>query len=76
MVAELTVSEKKIVSALATGIAPLSRPWLPAAQAAGCSETELLETLKSFVQRGIVRKVAAVLDSHSMGLEGRWSRGA
>lgn len=68
MTQSLTSLEKRIVNALRGGLAPVSRPYLAAAEAAGCTEEEIIAALKSFSASGVVRKVAAVLDSHSVGL--------
>jgi siroheme decarboxylase len=69
-VTALTPLEKRVTGALRNGLAAVSRPYLAAAKEAGCTEDELLATLKGFVERGVVRKVAAVLDARSVGLDG------
>jgi siroheme decarboxylase len=70
MAESLTNTEKRVITALSAGLAPVSRPYLAASTLAGCGEAELIATLKSFVERGIVRKVAAVVDSRSLGIDG------
>ena len=66
----LGAAEKRVVEALGGGIEVVARPFERAAQAAGVSEDEAVSMLGSFLERGIARKVAAVLDARSLGLAG------
>jgi len=70
MAESLSNMEKRMINALSAGLEPVSRPYLAASKLAGCSEAELIAVLKSFVERGIVRKVAAVVESRALGMEG------
>lgn len=62
--------EKRVVAAACGGLEAVAEPFEAIAARAGLTEQEVIETLRSLSERGIVRKVAAILDSRSMGLRG------
>ncbi len=66
----LSPLDRRVVSAVSAGLEPVARPFAALAAAAGCSEAQLLETLRALLALGVVRKVAAILDSGSLGLTG------
>lgn len=60
--------EKRVIIAVRDGLDPDMRPFRSAAAKAGCSEAELIEILGSLAERGLVKRVAAILSPAALGL--------
>lgn len=59
--------EKAIIAALQEDFPVQSRPYAGIAAKVGMSEEELLECIRSFQQRGYIRKIGAVLRHRKVG---------
>jgi DNA-binding Lrp family transcriptional regulator len=63
----LTELEKKIIASIQEDMPITERPYLRIAQALGISEDNLLESLQSLFNRGIIRRFGATLRHQKTG---------
>jgi DNA-binding Lrp family transcriptional regulator len=63
----LTEMEKKIVRELQTGLSLESRPFLAIAEKLGITEVQLIDKVKNFMDRGIIRRFGATLRHQDIG---------
>lgn len=63
----LTDHEKKIISAIQGDMPVVSRPFRDIAERIGIPEAEILETLRSLAERGIIRRFGATLRHQKSG---------
>ena len=63
----LTKLEKRIIGSIQEDIAITERPYLEIANKLGVSEDDLLETLQSLCDRGIIRRYGATLRPQKTG---------
>lgn len=63
----LTELEKQIVRELQKGLPLVSQPYLELAERLGLSETELIEKIKDFLDRGLLRRFGAAVRHQDLG---------
>ncbi|MBM4329952.1 MAG: Lrp/AsnC family transcriptional regulator [Deltaproteobacteria bacterium] len=67
---KLTVEEKKLIRQI-QGDLPLCRtPYAPLAQQLGWEEQDLLKRVRSFIKRGLIRRLGAILRHQKAGYRG------
>lgn len=59
--------EIKIVRELQAGLPLVERPYREVARRVGISETELLDTIRDMINRGLIRRFGAALKHQSLG---------
>ncbi|MCD6406106.1 MAG: hypothetical protein J7M19_09790 [Planctomycetes bacterium] len=60
--------EKRVITAVRGGLDPARCPFRSAAGKAGCSEAQIVRTLRSLAERGLVKRVSAILNPAALGL--------
>lgn len=63
----LTEMEKKIVRELQEGLSLERRPFLPIAEKLGMTEGQLIDKIKEFMDRGVIRRFGATLRHQDIG---------
>ncbi|ACV62139.1 putative transcriptional regulator, AsnC family [Desulfofarcimen acetoxidans DSM 771] len=63
----LTELEKQIVRELQKGLPLVSQPYLELSGRLGMSETELMEKIKEFLERGLLRRLGAAVRHQDLG---------
>ena len=63
----LTELEKQIVRELQKGLPLVSQPYLELAERLGLSEIELIEKIKEFLDRGLLRRLGAAVRHQDLG---------
>ncbi len=66
----LSPEERGVLREAARGIPEGERPWAEIGRRAGISEDECLEIMRALVERGIIRRVAAVVHDRDLGYAG------
>jgi DNA-binding Lrp family transcriptional regulator len=66
----LTSEERAVLRELGPGIPEGERPWAEVARRAGVSEDECLGIVRALIERGVVRRVAAVVRDRDLGYAG------
>lgn len=66
----LTDNERAILRELAGGLPEGARPYAEIASRAGLGEDEVLTTIRGLVERGVIRRVAAIVRDRKLGYEG------
>ncbi len=57
----------KIIQQLQADIPLVARPYADIAQRVGCSEEEVISLLADYRQRGVIRRMGAVLNHYNLG---------
>jgi len=65
----LTDTEKKIISLIQDDLPVHPRPYLILAEKLGIGEEELMDTIRSMIQRGLIRRFGATLRHQNAGLK-------
>jgi len=65
----LTETEKKIISLIQDDLPVHPRPYLLLAEKIGIGEEELINTIKSMIQRGLIRRFGATLRHQNAGFK-------
>ncbi|MHC4249488.1 MAG: siroheme decarboxylase subunit beta [Planctomycetota bacterium] len=66
----LSPNERAVLRELGPGIPEGERPWAELARRAGVSEDECLRIMRALIERGVVRRVAAVVRDRDLGYAG------
>lgn len=66
----LSSKERAVLREAARGIPEGERPWAEVAKRAGVSEGECLDIVRALIERGVVRRVAAVVRDRDLGYAG------
>lgn len=64
---ELTKEDKKILHRLQSNFPLASRPFQALAKELGLEEHEVLRRTRALVEKGIVRRLGPIIDTHEMG---------
>lgn len=62
----LSENEKLVLSKLQTGLKPVQHPFKPLA-ADGLSEQDVLKIIRQLLKKGVIRRLAAIVDYRSLG---------
>lgn len=65
----MTETEQKIISALQQDLPVVARPYAAVAKRLSMSEGRLLSEIRSLLERGVIRKVGAVLRHRRVGIK-------
>ncbi len=68
--AALSADERAVLRELSPGIPEGERPWAELARRAGVAEDECLGVMRALIERGVVRRVAAVVRDRDLGYNG------
>lgn len=66
---DLTPLETAVIRVVQEDLPVVERPFAAQAERIGCTETELLDTLRSFLDRKLMRRFAAVMNHRSAGFK-------
>lgn len=66
---ELTPLEMAVIRVVQEDLPVVERPFAAQAELVGCTEDELLDTLRSFLDRKLMRRFAAVMNHRSAGFK-------
>jgi len=59
--------DRRLIAAIQTGIAPVSRPYREAARQAGMTEEHVIRRLKEMVQGGLIKRWGVIVRHHELG---------
>ncbi|MCE5271273.1 Lrp/AsnC family transcriptional regulator [bacterium] len=67
MSGDLSQRDNLVLGAVQSGFPAVERPFAEIGRSLGLSEQEVLDTLRSLVERRVIRRFGAVFDSHRLG---------
>ncbi|MHC5054937.1 MAG: siroheme decarboxylase subunit beta [Planctomycetota bacterium] len=66
----LSAEERAVLREIGPGLPEGERPWAELARRAGVSEAKCLDIMRALIERGVVRRVAAVVRDRDLGYAG------
>ncbi len=67
---ELTEADRQLLSAMQQGFAPVLRPFQEIAERLGVTEEKVIADLRRLKEKGIIRRLGAIIDSRKIGYTG------
>ena len=63
----LSEQDRKVVAGIQSGLPLVSRPYAEIGKAIGMSETEVIERVRSLLERGLIKRMGVIVRHHELG---------